>query len=540
VVSLDDLSVDTLDGLASLVDKNLIRQVDPAHGEPRLVMLETIREYAIERLEMNPALHATAHKAHAVYFAEFTRRQWERLTGHEREAALEELSLDIENARTAWRYWVGERDLEQLGKFVDSLWLLYDVRGWYRATVDLTTDLLNVLSSIPSTPELAQQEIVLHTSLARALLATKGYTPEVEEAYSRALELSQAAGENAQLFPVLRGLYSFYTFRGEFEKALPIGDQILDLAERNDDANMRIDGHFVLGSCHAFTGNIPLGLEHLDKGIALIDPSRPLSSRFRIGNYPGIPCYTTSALILWGLGYPDQALQRAYAAVELAKKVNHPYSLAYALFHTCFLQLWRREVELSLDSAQAVLEVAEKHEFQIWKAVGTCLRGVGIAGMGRVEEGLAQIQNGMDIYQELKSPPIFWPLLRSFQAEVCGLAGKPEQGLALLDDTPTPPIIGYGSMLLVGIMQIKGDLLLAHTPEKPEEAESWYLRALEIAQGQRATMLELRVALSLTRLWWNTDKVESGKQMLNEVYGKFTEGFTTADLLEARELLNRM
>ncbi len=337
----------------------------------------------LERLEMDPALHAAAHRAHAAYFAEFTRRQWERLTGHERDAALEELGIDIENVRTAWRYWVGERDLEQLGKFVDSLWLLYDVRGWYHATVDLTTDLLNVLSSTPSTPELAQQEIVLRTSLARALLATKGYTPEVEEAYNRALELSQAAGEHAQLFPVLRGLYSFYTFRGEIEKGLPIGEQILELAERSDDANMRVEGHFVLGSCLVFTGNIPLGLEHLDKGIALIDPTRRRSSRFRLGNYPGIPCYTTSALILWGLGYPDQALQRAYAAVELAKTVNHPYSLAYALFHTCILQLWRRETELSLASAQAVLEVAEQHEFQIWKAVGTCLEGVGLAGMGQ-------------------------------------------------------------------------------------------------------------------------------------------------------------
>jgi predicted ATPase/class 3 adenylate cyclase len=540
IVSPAELNVDTLDGLASLVDKSLVRQVDQPHGEYRLLMLETIREYALERLEMNPALHAAAHRAHAVYFAEFTRRQWERLTGHERDAALEELGSDIENARAAWRYWVGEKDLEQLGKFVDSLWLLYDVRGWYRATVDLTTDLLNVLSSIPSTPELAQQEIVLRTSLARALLATKGYTAEVEAAYNRALELSQAAGVHAQLYPVLRGLYSFYTFRGEMEKGLPIGEQILELAERSGDANMRIEGHFVLGTSLAFTGNVPLGLEHLDKGIALIDPTRRRSGRFRLGNYPGIPCYTSSALILWGLGFPDQALQRAYAAVELAKKVNHPYSLAYALFHTCVLQQWRRETELSLASAQAVLEVAEKHEFQIWKAVGTCLEGVGFAGMGRAKEGLAQIQKGMDSYQELKSPPIFWPLLRSLQAEVCSLAGSPEQGLALLDEIIGIPNQGYGSLLFVDTYQLKGTLMLAHSPDKPSEAEYWFLHALQIAQEQGATMLELRVAISLTRLWRQTGKADQGRRLLSETYAKFTEGFTTPDLIEARELLGNV
>jgi predicted ATPase len=323
IVYSGNSGADMLDMLTSLVDKSLIRLVDQKTGESRLVMLETIREYAAERLKEDPELEAAAHRAHAAYFAEFTQRQWERLTGNEQEAALEELGSDIENVRIAWRYWVEKRDLEQLGKFVDSLWLLFDMRGWYHATVDLTTDLLDVLSSTPSTPELAQQEIVLRTSLARALLAIKGYTPQVEQAYTRALELSQTTGEVSLLFPVLRGLFSFYTLRGEFDKVGPIGEQILDLAEHYDDGNMRVEGHFVLGASHVFTGNTTLGLEHLEKAISFIDPSRQRSSRFRIGNYPGVSCYTTVAMIQWGLGYPDRALQRAYEAIDLAKKINH-------------------------------------------------------------------------------------------------------------------------------------------------------------------------------------------------------------------------
>jgi hypothetical protein len=398
--------------------------------------------------------------------------------------------------------------------------------------------LLGVLSSIPSSPELAQQEIVLRTSLARALLATKGYTPEVEAAYSRALELSQAAGELTQLFPVLRGLYSFYTLRGEFDKAIPIGDQILELAERYDDGNMRVEGHFVLGTGHAFTGDFNLGLEHLEKAISYINPDRPHSSRFRLGNYPGVGSYTASALLLWGFGFPDRALQRANEAVNLAKKVNHPYSLAYALFHIGFLHFWRREVQEGLNCAQAVLDVAEKHGFQIWHAVGTCLHGAGIAGLGRAEEGLAQIQRGMDIYQELKSPPIFWANLCGLQARVCGLAGKPELGLAILDEVLGFPSQGYGSVLMVEFYRLKGDLQLAFTPDDPSDAEAWYQRALETALEQGAIMLELQVAISLTRLWWNTSKVDQGRKLLREAYAKFTEGFATMDLIEARELLS--
>ena len=536
---LNGRGVDIFDGLASLVDKSLIRQVDQKTGESRLVMLETIREYAGERLDDDPAFHAAAQRVHATYFAEFTQRQWERLTGSDRETALEELGADLENVRAAWRFWAENKDLEQLGKFIDSLWLLFDVRGWYHATVDLTTDLLDVLSAVPSTPELAQQEIVLRTSLARALLATKGFTPEVEAAYTRALELSQAAGEVSQLFPVLRGLFSFYTFRGEFEKGLPLGEQILDLAERYDDGNMRVEGHFVLGACHAFSGNVQLGLEHLEKGIAHIDPERRRSSRFRLGNYPGVTCYTTSALILWGLGYPDRALKLVNEAMDLVKKINHPYSLAYALFHTGFIHFWRREVELSLGCAQAVLEVAEKHKFQIWYAVGACLQGAGIASLGRVEEGLAQIQLGMGIYQGLKSPPIFWPLLRSLQAGVCGLVGRPEQGVALLDEAIAIPGLGYGRVLMVEFYRIKGDLLRALSPENPAEAALWYQRALETAREQGALMLELRAAMSLVRLRRDQGDAEQSRRLLSDVYARFTEGFTTVDLMEARDLLRQ-
>src|SRR5688572_17090590 len=218
ISNLNGTGMDIFDALASLVDKSLIRHTDLNGGEPRLLMLETIKEYAAERLEEDSEFSAVARRAHATYFAEFTQRQWERLSGDGREAALREMESDIENVQTAWRYWVEAKDLEQLSKLVDSLWLLYDVRGWYHAMVDLTNNLLHVLASTPSTPERAQQEIMLQTMLARALLATKGYTEEVEQAYARALKLCENAGEIPQLFPVLRGLASFYILRTEYEK----------------------------------------------------------------------------------------------------------------------------------------------------------------------------------------------------------------------------------------------------------------------------------------------------------------------------------
>jgi predicted ATPase/class 3 adenylate cyclase len=372
---LDETGVDILDGLASLVDKSLIRQTDQCTGESRLLMLETIREYAAERLEEDPEFSATARRAHATYFADFAQRQWERLIGSEREAALGEMESDIENLQTAWRYWVAEGNLDQLRKLTDCLWLFYDARGWYRAMVNLTADLLNVLASTPSTPERAKQEIMLRISLARALMAIKGCTQEVEEAYTRALELCQGQGEIPQLFPVLRGLSSFYIFVGDLEKGARMGEQILNLAARNDDVSMRVEGHLVLGYNLAFLSDLSLGLDHLEKGIANYNPDQHRSRRFRLGNDSGVACYTTSALALWMLGFSDRALQRADDAVALAMKLNHPFTMAYALFHTGLFHLLRREMEIVQGRAKAVLDIAEEHEFQIWRAVATCLHG---------------------------------------------------------------------------------------------------------------------------------------------------------------------
>ena len=247
IARFDDPGFDIFDGVSSLADKSLIRQMEEPHGESRLRMLETIREFASARLEEAPEFSAAARRAHAIYFAEFTQSQWQSLTGDGRETALTRLTADLENIKSAWRYWATEGNLEQLGKFTDSLWLLYDARGWYHATVELTTDLLQVLSTTVSTPERARQEIMLQTSLARALLATKGYTEEVEQAYARALELCQSAGEIPQLFPVLRGLSSFYILRNELEKGAQMGERILSLAEHLDDVDMKVEGHLVLG-----------------------------------------------------------------------------------------------------------------------------------------------------------------------------------------------------------------------------------------------------------------------------------------------------
>jgi predicted ATPase/class 3 adenylate cyclase len=536
---LRETGLDTLDGLASLVDKSLIRPNGTGARESRLVMLETIREYATERLNEVPEFSAAARRAHAVYFADFARRQWEHVTGGRRDASLAAMAAEIENLRLAWSYWVDEGDLDQLNKLVDSLWLLYESHGSYHATIELTTELLNVLSAAPSTRQRAMQEVTLRTGLARALMAIHGYTQEVEEAYARALDLFEGERERPQLFPVLRGLASFYNYRAEFEKGAELGREILRLADAQDDTSMRVDGHLVLGSSLALQRDLHGGLEHLERAIACFESEGYRSPRFRLGNNPGVASLTTSALTLWLLGFPDRALERANRAVTQATELEHPFTLAYALFHTGFLHLWRREPELMRDRAVGVLDVADEHDLEIWRALGTSLLGAAKTALGRAQEGLAEIREGIALYQGLRTPPVFWPLMLLVQAGACDRSGKPADGLGLVDEAIGIADQGSGLTLLPEFYVLKGELLL-HLPEEDGAgAEACFQRSFDSARKLDARMTQLRAAIGLHRSRRKHGDTQDGTRLLRAVYETFTEGFTTPDLIDARELLER-
>jgi predicted ATPase/class 3 adenylate cyclase len=531
--------VDPLDGLASLVDKSLVRRADVASGEPRFLMLDTIREYAGERLGDDPALASTARRAHGLHFADFAQRQWEHLTGDERDRALAAMEEETENLRLAWRHWVAERDLEGLNRLVDSLWLLYEARGLYHATIELASDLLSVLSATPSTPARVAQEITLQTSLARALMAINGYTREVEDAYTRALALMEGERERPQLFPVLRGLGSFYVYRAEFEKGMQMGREILRLAEAQRDPSMSVDGHLVVGSTLAMQSDLHAGLRHLDEAIASFESQEHRPRRFRLGNNPGVAAYTTSALTLWLLGFPDRALDRANRAVTLATELEHPFTLAYALFHTGFLHLWRREPEPMRDRAVGVLDVADEHDLQIWRALGACLLGAAKTELGRASEGLADIRDGMALYTGLRTPPVFWPLILLVRARACARSGGAAEGLALIEEAIELAERGSGRTLLPEFYSLKGALLLVVSGRDDVGADVWFERAFDVARDVDARMLQLRAATGLCRARRGRGDAQECTERLRGVYETFTEGFTIPDLVEAAELLER-
>lgn len=536
---LQAYDLDAVEGILSLTDKSLVRLLDDVPA-PRLRMLETIREYATDQLQADPELYAAACSAHAAFYADFALQQWRLMAGQERDRALNTLEADVDNLKIAWRYWAQRGDLPQLQKMVDALWLLYDGRGWYRATVELTGDLLDTLAAAPSSPEQVRQEIMLQTSLARALMAVRGYTTEVEEAYKRALALSEKHGQIPQLFPVLRGLSSYYMYRAEFGKGVEIGGKIMDLARRQDDDTLRVHGYLVLGANTGFLEGFHAGLEILDKGIALFERDPQSVRAFQLGNYPGIVCYTTSAFFLWWLGYPDRALQRAQRAMEAATKLNHPFTLAYALYHTGAFHLWRGELALAHERAQRMCDVAQEYGFQIWVSLADILLGAAQAATGQTQEGLARIEHGFTTYQNLKSPPVFFPTLIGIRAAAYAQAQKLVEAWDLLEkylkQTPEEYVLHQAPELLL----LKGELLAVQSPPDHTAAAAVF-RSLTAASLQTDNkMMALRSAVRLCRLQVEGGDASEGARTLAQIYDSFTEGFDTPDLQEARALLGEL
>jgi tetratricopeptide (TPR) repeat protein len=183
-----------------------------------------------------------------------------------------------------------------------------------------------------------------------------------------------------------------------------------------------------------------------------------------------------------------------------------------------------------------VLRVSEEHDLPVWKALGTCLLGIANAGIGRTEEGLAQIRKGLDLYRGLRTPPVFWPLLLYIQAGAYARSGRPADALGMIEEAIE--IAGSELTLLPEFYLLKGDLLLAAQERSGSAAEWWLQQGFDMAEGLDARMPQLRAAIRLSRLWRDQGKAGELSQPLRRTYETFTEGFATADLREASDLLS--
>jgi class 3 adenylate cyclase/DNA-binding winged helix-turn-helix (wHTH) protein/predicted ATPase len=403
-------------------------------------------------------------------------------------------------------------------------------RSAHAEAISHLTRALALLTTLPDTPARAQQELVLQTIMGPVLIATRGYgAPEVEQAYTRARELCQQVGDTPQLFPTLLGLTAFYMVRAEYQTARTFGEQCLSLAQGSHDLARIAEIQPLLGLIVFLLGEFVPALAGLEQGIALYNRQQP---RFWIDK--GVGSLSAAAWTLWVLGYPDQALRRSLEAIALAQDVAHPFSLGFALFFAAQLHQHRREVQATQARAEAAITLSRAQGFPTWLANGTILQGWALAVQGQGEAGVAQIRQGLAAHRatgEEIERPYFLALL----VEVYGALGQAEAGLAVLTEAFELVATTGERWWEAELHRLRGGLL-----QSTEEAETCFRQALAVARQQQAKSLELRAALSLSRLWQQQGKRHEAYELLAPIYGWFTEGLASADLHEAQTLLTAL
>jgi predicted ATPase len=405
---------------------------------------------------------------------------------------------------------------------------------------------LEVLQTLLDTPERIQQELELQLALAPPLLMLKGHTaPEVEHAYARAYELAQQLGVTPQHFSVLVGLWRFYFNQAQLQRAHDLAEQCFSLAQHLQDVRLLQVAHLALGSTLLHLGEHVSARTYLEQGIALYDLQQSRTLTFSRGTDPGVESLSRVAWTLWMLGYADQALARSREALALAQEVSHAYSLVFALHFAGLLHQGRREVQSVQERAETELDLSNTQGFVEWSAGGMMLHGWAIAQQGAVEEGIRQLQQGLDSWlargNELGKTQVLARL-----AEAYGEAGHIAEGLHVLDEALSAVRTNGERHYEAELYRLKGELLLQSAvtgltsegcQQRIGEVEACFRQALDIARKQQTKSLELRAIMSLARLLQAQGKRAEAWQMLTESYSWFTEGFDILDLQEAKALL---
>jgi len=399
---------------------------------------------------------------------------------------------------------------------------------------------LAVLATLPDTTDRLQHELDLHVTLGPAFIATRGYaSPEAEHTFARAWEICQRLGEPPQRFPVLYGLCAWYWVGGKHRQARDQAEQFLHLAQRQEDAAPLMVAHRALGLPLYFMGEVAQAREHFAQSIALYDPQQHRTLAFAYGQDPGVAALALDAYALWLLGYPDQALRRSQEAYTLAQELAHPFTLAYMFATQAMFHQYRQDREEARRHAEAATRICREQGIPYWLGIGLILQSWARATRLQPAEQIPAMHEGMTVYRATESA-LWLPYFLTLLAETYGAAGQPDAGLRFLDESHTVMGRTQERFYAAEVHRVQGELVLAQAADQHAQAEACFQHALDVARRQQARSWELRAAMSLSRLRQQQGKQAEARALLAPIYGWFTEGFDTADLQEAKTLLDEL
>jgi class 3 adenylate cyclase/predicted ATPase len=399
---------------------------------------------------------------------------------------------------------------------------------------------LDLLANSADASWRAHRELELQVALGSALAAAHGTgAPETGQAYARALELCDQTGDRSLLSPALYGLVRFHFSRAELTPALELGERALDAARQRDDVSTQLASHFALGWVSLALGRLHAARAHLEQALVLSDA---LGHELLLAAY-GIDLRVTSLVYLsWTLfilGYVDRARELSQRALVEAKVSAHPLTLCVALDRATTIAAFRREITTEAERVDEMLALGKEKGFSAYAAKGDFFRGWMLVEEGRPTEGVASMWPALATLQA-NGDEDFVPLCLGQLAVAHARAGQLSEALTLVHSGLTRVATTGERLFEPELHRLEGEFLLSLQRRDDAAALRCFRRAIATAREQEARSWELRAATSFARLWRDQGKHARARDLLASIYGWFTEGFDTADLKDAKALLDEL
>jgi DNA-binding winged helix-turn-helix (wHTH) protein/predicted ATPase len=397
---------------------------------------------------------------------------------------------------------------------------------------------LDQLALLPGNPERLRQQLIIRSTLGAVLIAVKGFTAaETGDAYASARELWEQLGSPSEFLQVPYGQSLYHAVRGELDLAQRLDEDLLRLSRNRNDTAGLVMAHWSSGRDLMFVGKFAAARSHLEQALALYDPVAHHSLVDQAGFHFQVVLRAYLGIVLFCLGFPDQALDYSGAALAEARLLTHPPSLVTSLTFGCRLLSLAGDDKTLAMRADEVDAVTFEQGLPYWRAIGTIYLGWVKAKTGDGTEALSLLHRGSGAYRATGA--MTWmPHHLALLARAHEISGHVEEAVTSLDEALQIVERTGERWSAAELYRHKGELM--QRQGHAGTAEDLFREALSIAGEQGARLWELRAAVSLARLLGDQGRDTEARALLAPIRGWFTEGFGTADLVEADALLARM
>jgi class 3 adenylate cyclase/predicted ATPase len=385
-------------------------------------------------------------------------------------------------------------------------------------------------------------ELDLQIELASACIPAHGYAgKKTEQAYARARDLLDEAGQDSRQFAVLFGLFVVRVNRMELIAAVDVAQELLDRAITMENSAAICVGHRSLAVAFNFMGKFAAASEHATRALNFFDPDAHRDAAIQFGHCIGVAAQMHQCLAAWYLGYTASALQAGEEGMSLARDRDHANTTAYAYLWMTYTHLSARDMTAAYQWAEEMVRFtdAQGQGMTFWSGWGRCMLGSSMAGGDQSEVAIGHLNEGLSILAQARTR-LLCPTFLAFKAEALAKLGELDEAIRLLDEQQHVIETTGERWWEAEGSRIRGEIILKQSADDNAEVEQHFKKALDIASRQQAKSLELRAAMSLSRLWQSQGKKEEAQRLLSEIYDWFAEGFDTADLQDAKVLLDEL